>query len=438
MEPSTVKYDYVEEVERLDFYVPGGYHPTAIGDEFCNGRYSIAHKLGFGRSSTVWLAEDRAQSSRLVALKISTAESAQQTHELHILSQLAKADPSLPGKSIAQDIFDCFTFSGPNGMHRCLVTDFVRISISEAKIAAEHRLLPLPAARAIAAQLILGVRFIHSQGIVHGDLHLGNVLLSLPPDMQNMTRKELYAKVGQPTIQPVRRQDKAPLENGVPSNVVVPAWLGGASDELTLADSLIQIADFGEAFSPQRENHYVCHTPSISAPPEAFFMQPGISEPLSFPGDIWTLGCIIWELFGSTPPFQSLFGTMDQVLKEHVEMIGKLPDPWWSQWEARSDLFDDDGTKNVKEHLQQYYINSSWGWDQRLEMQNNFRVREGFATLLPEEDQAFNKMLRLMLVFEPQKRATIEEVEQSEWMQKWGLPEMQKMKDAIEAKMQRI
>ncbi|KAI1946096.1 hypothetical protein LOZ57_003847 [Ophidiomyces ophidiicola] len=381
MEPSTVKYDYVEEVERLDFYVPGGYHPTAIGDEFCN------------------------------------AESAQQTHELHILSQLAKADPSLPGKSIAQDIFDCFTFSGPNGMHRCLVTDFVRISISEAKIAAEHRILPLPAARAIAAQLILGVRFIHSQGIVHGDLHLGNVLLSLPPDMQNMTRKELYAKVGQPTIQPVRRQDKAPLENGVPSNVVVPAWLGGASDELTLADSLIQIADFGEAFSPQRENHY-----------------PGISEPLSFPGDIWTLGCIIWELFGSTPPFQSLFGTMAQVLKEHVEMIGKLPDPWWSQWEARSDLFDDDGTKNVKEHLQQYYINSSWGWDQRLEMQNNFRVREGFATLLPEEDQAFNKMLRLMLVFEPQKRATIEEVEQSEWMQKWGLPEMQKMKDAIEAK----
>ncbi|KAI1911545.1 hypothetical protein LOZ61_003763 [Ophidiomyces ophidiicola] len=383
MEPSTVKYDYVEEVERLDFYVPGGYHPTAIGDEFCNGRYSIAHKLGFGRSSTVWLAEDRAQSSRLVALKISTAESAQQTHELHILSQLAKADPSLPGKSIAQDIFDCFTFSGPNGMHRCLVTDFA----SDLSIPKE----------------LFMVIFISE-------------MFSLPPDMQNMTRKELYAKVGQPTIQPVRRQDKAPLENGVPSNVVVSAWLGGASDELTLADSLIQIADFGEAFSPQRENHYVCHTPSISAPPEAFFMQPGISEPLSFPGDIWTLGCIIWELFGSTPPFQSLFGTMDQVLKEHVEMIGKLPDPWWSQWEARSDLFDDDGTKN------------------RLEMQNNFRVREGFATLLPEEDQAFNKMLRLMLVFEPQKRATIEEVEQSEWMQKWGLPEMQKMKDAIEAK----
>ncbi|KAI1912488.1 hypothetical protein LOZ65_005977 [Ophidiomyces ophidiicola] len=125
---------------------------------------------------------------------------------------------------------------------------------------------------------------------------------------------------------------------------------------------------------------------------------------------------------------------MDQVLQEHVEMIGKLPDPWWSQWEAGSDIFDDDGTKNVKEHLQQYYINSSRGWDQRLDMQNNFRVREGFATLLPEEGQAFNKMLRLMLVFEPQKRATIEEVEQSEWMQKWGLPGMQKMKDAIEAK----
>ncbi|QVM06376.1 hypothetical protein D8B26_001089 [Coccidioides posadasii str. Silveira] len=72
MEPSKVKYAYVEEgVERLDYYVRGGYHPVKIGDEFQEGRYVIAHKLGFGGSATTWLAEDKVM-KKLVALKIST------------------------------------------------------------------------------------------------------------------------------------------------------------------------------------------------------------------------------------------------------------------------------------------------------------------------------------------------------------------------------
>ncbi|GAB1210543.1 hypothetical protein APSETT445_009338 [Aspergillus pseudonomiae] len=145
LEPSTVKYKYVEEVERLDYYIPGGYHPVMLGDQFSAGRYVIAHKLGFGRSATTWLAEDRRQ-NRLAALKISTAESANRMHEMQILSQLEKAKSDLSGKAIVQNLLDSFTFSGPNGDHRCLVTDAARISLHEAKDAAYHRLLHLPAA----------------------------------------------------------------------------------------------------------------------------------------------------------------------------------------------------------------------------------------------------------------------------------------------------
>lgn len=171
MEPSGVKYRFVEEVERLDYYVPGGYHPVMIGDEFCAGRYVIAHKLGFGRSATTWLAEDRRQ-RRLVALKISTAESAERTHEMQILLRLARAESGLPGKNIVQNLLDSFTFSGPNGTHRCLVMDTARVNIHEAKEAAYHRLLHLPAARAIVSQIILRLQFIHSQGIVHGGMFI--------------------------------------------------------------------------------------------------------------------------------------------------------------------------------------------------------------------------------------------------------------------------
>lgn len=148
MEPSKVKYEYVDldEVGRLDYYVPGGYHPVQIGDEFHNGRYVIVHKLGFGRSATTWLAEDK-QKSRLVALKIYTAESAEPTvHESQILARREKTKPRLPGKAVVQTLLDSCPFSGPNGSHRCLVMDAARMNIDEAKEGAYHRLLHLPAA----------------------------------------------------------------------------------------------------------------------------------------------------------------------------------------------------------------------------------------------------------------------------------------------------
>lgn len=120
VEPSKVKYEFVEEAERLDYYVSGGYHPVMIGDELGSGRYVIVHKLGFGRSVTSWLAKDRWQ-SQLVALKISTAESVDRTQEVQVHSRLvkAKADSGLPGKAVVQDLLDSLTFSGPNGTHRC-------------------------------------------------------------------------------------------------------------------------------------------------------------------------------------------------------------------------------------------------------------------------------------------------------------------------------
>lgn len=41
------------DIEYLENYVPGGYHPTLIGDTFCSGRYTVVHKLGFGGYSTI-------------------------------------------------------------------------------------------------------------------------------------------------------------------------------------------------------------------------------------------------------------------------------------------------------------------------------------------------------------------------------------------------
>ncbi|KAH7876539.1 uncharacterized protein C8R40DRAFT_1042251 [Lentinula edodes] len=48
----------LDEVENVDNYRPGGFHPVKIGDNFSAGHYRIIHKLGFGGSSTIWLTRN--------------------------------------------------------------------------------------------------------------------------------------------------------------------------------------------------------------------------------------------------------------------------------------------------------------------------------------------------------------------------------------------
>ena len=156
--------DGVEWVER---YRPGGYHPLNIGD-ILNNRYHIVHKLGFGAYSTVWLARDHS-TEKYVAVKILVAGDGSQQSEKDILRSLSfRESPS--EASPRPDIYsllDEFEVVGPNGTHSCLVIPPARMSVADAIDASDNKPFQLPVARAIAAQLIQAVAFVHSKGIVH-------------------------------------------------------------------------------------------------------------------------------------------------------------------------------------------------------------------------------------------------------------------------------
>ena len=48
----------LHDQEKIARYRPGGFHPLSLGDTFKEGRYRVAHKLGWGGFSTVWLSRD--------------------------------------------------------------------------------------------------------------------------------------------------------------------------------------------------------------------------------------------------------------------------------------------------------------------------------------------------------------------------------------------
>ncbi|KAH8698407.1 hypothetical protein BGW36DRAFT_376018 [Talaromyces proteolyticus] len=61
-------YIPIEDVEKLERYKVGGYHPITIEDQF-HDSYRIVQKLGHGSYSTIWLAQDE-RCNEIVAIKV--------------------------------------------------------------------------------------------------------------------------------------------------------------------------------------------------------------------------------------------------------------------------------------------------------------------------------------------------------------------------------
>lgn len=160
-------YQWQEGVEDLGGYQSGGYHPTHIGDQFNQGRYQVVHKLGHGSYSTVWLAKDWHE-NRYVALKILVAEASQTSRESQILRALASKKGDHLGRPYVSSLLEEFFVDGPNGRHLCIVSEAAGCSIAQSKEASLTWKFPLHAARSIAAQVLLGLDYTHSCGVVHG------------------------------------------------------------------------------------------------------------------------------------------------------------------------------------------------------------------------------------------------------------------------------
>jgi serine/threonine-protein kinase SRPK3 len=169
---SPFEYEFIDDVERLEKYRPGGYHPVSVGDTL-HDRYLIVDKLGCGGYSTVWLARDTRQ-NRYVAVKIAVADSLPprgasppgtiqvwaSTNRPTALDAISRAS-----KDVAAHSMDEFFVHGPNGKHACFVTLPAQCDLREASFS---RIFPIDVARALSASLVLSFAYVHSRGYAHG------------------------------------------------------------------------------------------------------------------------------------------------------------------------------------------------------------------------------------------------------------------------------
>jgi hypothetical protein len=95
-------YEHIDDVERLDYYRPGGYHPIHIGDRFQQNRYRIVHKLGYGSYSTIWLARDEQHMAKYVAIKVGTADHG--CKEAEILNRISSSLSSVKSRGFGSNL----------------------------------------------------------------------------------------------------------------------------------------------------------------------------------------------------------------------------------------------------------------------------------------------------------------------------------------------
>ncbi|KAF5596713.1 CMGC SRPK kinase [Fusarium pseudocircinatum] len=261
-------------------------------------------------------------------------------------------------------LYDTFKIIGPNGEHDCLVfepmgpdlTNLLRFR-PEFQIGKpwERRFTKSFAKKALlnTTQALHGL---HERGIIHCDLHTGNILACIEP-IEVTPDTEQRLKQSESDGRPLKRKDGT-KDPWAPSYLLEPRSL---SDYFSYGlNPLVKLTDLGGAFTeenPLQATEII--TPVALRAPEIILggrVGKGI--------DIWAFGCMIFEMVIGRPLFvaiQALEGqdydetSNDEHLIQLWEVIGPLPKPMREEWRRAGQYFDPSGNRlEVKPHEDNY------------------------------------------------------------------------------------
>lgn len=114
----------------------------------------------------------------------------------------------------------------------------------------------------------------------------------------------------------------------------------------------------------------------------------------------------------------------DELISQHVDVLGPMPVDWWERWEARSEFFDEAGRpvegRDIWPEFEQGFETGVQSYRRKLQM----------GVFGDEETRAILRLIRQMFKFRPQERPTIEEVLESDWMVNWVLPDLERCRNS--------
>lgn len=416
------RMEQVEDVEKL---VLGGYHPVDIGDrlgpEDGSHCYTVLHKLGHGGFSTVWLTRC-SRDDHYYALKVLTADLPEsQGKDLTILQGLK--NDGFEHLHVV-NLYESFDVSGPNGTHMCLVLPALGPSLDG--VYGKEILAPEMRYQ-ICKQVTTGLAALHERGICHGgtiapqprptsryltrhrltivstDLTPSNVVFELP-DASSMDIPEVCALLGPIKSERLRMRIGSRSEHA-PKYVIQRPTFAKLMSESPTSLQTVRIIDFGEAFPTTQPRSTLGVPVGLGYfPPELCFGY--TASPAS---DVWMLACLIYQTVGTSALFPCFFPIYEILVGTAMPILGPLPDHWRGRFDHEQYGHREHGELQNAERL-----DPEWWWDAAMHTKSiRGRMENDLAPRFSSGQLDFlAALLGDMLVFEPERRISAEDVVQ--------------------------
>lgn len=185
------------------------------------------------------------------------------------------------GRRLCVQMLDWFNYHG----HICILFEMLGRSVFDFMKMNQYQPYPFEHVRAIAYQLTLAVNFLHRCKITHTDLKPENILfvndayeVEYPPSSKGSSKIRQYLVVKDPTI---------------------------------------RLIDFGSATFEHEHHSKVVSTRHYRA------IEVILELGWSYPCDVWSIGCILFELYSSKTMFQTHSNREHLAMMEYI--LGSIP-----------------------------------------------------------------------------------------------------------------
>ncbi|OQD84587.1 hypothetical protein PENANT_c012G05075 [Penicillium antarcticum] len=144
------------------------------------------------------------------------------------------------------------------------------------------------------------------------------------PHVDTLSERCFVDMLGAPEVGKVRRRDGKPVGPSLPEYIVRAASYQGWTPT-----QAVKIIDLGESFLNTKAPKTL-HTPLPLRAPEVIFQYR-----VDYRVDLWSLGCMLFELFTGQPPFDTFMTTPTVLVRQMQDTASDfLPVKWQNSWAA--------------------------------------------------------------------------------------------------------